>query len=92
MSIAHLPERGVLKVSGEDARRFLDGLVTCDMDAVTPERAAYGALLTPQGKIIVDFFVIGCRTRTAAASCSIARWRWATTWRASSRSTSCAPR
>jgi tRNA-modifying protein YgfZ len=58
MSIAHLHERGVLKLGGDDARGFLDGLVTCDMDAVTPERAGYGALLTPQGKVIVDFLII----------------------------------
>ncbi len=56
-SIAHLPERTVLKLSGADARSFLDNLVTCDMDAVTPNLAGYGALLTPQGKIIADFLI-----------------------------------
>ena len=58
MSIAHLSERAVLKIGGADARTFLDGLVTNDMAGVTPDQAGYGALLTPQGKIIVDFFVI----------------------------------
>jgi hypothetical protein len=58
MSIAHLPERGVVKVAGDDARKFLDGLVTCDLDQVTPERAGYGALLSPQGKIMIDFLIV----------------------------------
>jgi hypothetical protein len=58
MPIVHLAERSLLKVSGPDARKFLDGLVTNDMDAVTPEAAGFGALLTAQGKIISDFFVV----------------------------------
>jgi folate-binding protein YgfZ len=58
MSIAHLIERSVLKVSGPDARGFLDGLITNDLGLVTERQGGYGALLTPQGKIITDFFVI----------------------------------
>jgi tRNA-modifying protein YgfZ len=58
MNIAHLAERGVIRIGGADARSFLDGLVTNDMAAVTPQQAGYGALLTPQGKIISDFFLI----------------------------------
>ena len=44
-------------VTGEDARSFLDGLVTSDMDKVAVDRARYAALLTPQGKILFDFIV-----------------------------------
>jgi tRNA-modifying protein YgfZ len=57
MQAALLPDRGVVKVAGDVARKFLNGLVTSDVDKVSPERAAFGALLTPQGKIIVDFIV-----------------------------------
>lgn len=57
MKTALLPERGVVKVAGEGARKFLDGLVTADLDSVSPGRARYAALLTPQGKIIVDFLI-----------------------------------
>jgi len=57
MQAALLPDRGVVKVAGEDARRFLNGLATNDMDKVAPGRARFAALLTPQGKIIVDFIV-----------------------------------
>lgn len=58
MSIAYLLERCVIRITGEDARKFLDGLVTNDMALVTSEHAGYGGLLTPQGKIITDFFMI----------------------------------
>jgi folate-binding protein YgfZ len=57
MQAALLPERGVVKVAGDDARRFLNGLATNDIGKVTPESACFTALLTPQGKIIVDFIV-----------------------------------
>jgi folate-binding protein YgfZ len=57
MQAALLPERGVLKVTGEDARSFLNGLATNDIGKATPGVACFAALLTPQGKIIVDFFV-----------------------------------
>ncbi|HEY4140658.1 MAG TPA: folate-binding protein YgfZ [Pseudolabrys sp.] len=57
MQAALLPERGVVKVAGEDARGFLNGLATSDIGKVTPGGARFAALLTPQGKIIVDFIV-----------------------------------
>ena len=57
MQAALLPDRGVIKVAGDDARKFLNGLVTCDMGKVSPAAARFGALLTPQGKIIADFII-----------------------------------
>ena len=57
MQAALLPERGVVKVAGAEARHFLNGLATIDINKVTPGAARFGALLTPQGKIIVDFIV-----------------------------------
>lgn len=57
MKAAFLPDRGVVKVSGEDARDFLNGLVTTDVTQLAPGLGRFGALLTPQGKIIVDFLV-----------------------------------
>ena len=57
MKAALLPDRGVVKVAGDDARKFLNGLVTCDIAKVTPAAAGFSALLTPQGKIIVDFIL-----------------------------------
>jgi folate-binding protein YgfZ len=57
MKAAFLPDRGVVKVSGEDARHFLDGLLTTNVDLVRPGLGRFGALLTPQGKIITDFLL-----------------------------------
>jgi tRNA-modifying protein YgfZ len=57
MKAAFLPDRGVVKVSGEDARNFLNGLVTTDLTLLRPGFGRFGALLTPQGKITVDFLV-----------------------------------
>jgi hypothetical protein len=57
MKAALLPDRGVVKVAGDDARHFLNGLISNDMGKVAPGVARFGALLTPQGKIIVDFIV-----------------------------------
>jgi tRNA-modifying protein YgfZ len=57
MQVALLPDRGVVKVAGDDARGFLNGLVTNDMAKVAPGKPRFAALLTPQGKIIIDFIV-----------------------------------
>lgn len=51
---AFLDGRGVIHVTGPDAGRFLDNLLTNDVGRLAPGRAAYAALLTPQGKIIAD--------------------------------------
>jgi folate-binding protein YgfZ len=56
MPIAPLADRAVIAVSGEDAANFLGGLLTCAVDPKGPAR--YGALLTPQGKIIADFLLV----------------------------------
>lgn len=57
MPSVHLADRGVVRVSGEDAKTFLDNLITCDLDRVSEHTARLGALLTPQGKILFDFLV-----------------------------------
>ena len=58
MKAALLPDRGVVKVAGDGARDFLNGLLTADINAVSPAQARFAALLTPQGKIIADFIVV----------------------------------
>ncbi|HXW28820.1 MAG TPA: folate-binding protein [Xanthobacteraceae bacterium] len=57
MKAALLNDRGVIAVTGEDARRLLNGLLTTDITRVAPGTARFAALLTPQGKIAVDGFV-----------------------------------
>ena len=53
-----LSDRAVLRVTGEAARNFLQGLITNHIDKAKPGSAIHTGLLTPQGKIIVDFFVV----------------------------------
>lgn len=50
-------ERSLIAVTGPDARPFLQNLLTQDLDRLGDARAAYAALLTPQGKISADMFV-----------------------------------
>ena len=57
MKAALLPDRGVVKVAGDDARTFLHGLLSADILGLGPGGARFCALLTPQGKIIADFIV-----------------------------------
>jgi tRNA-modifying protein YgfZ len=58
MKAALLPDRGVVKVAGPDARSFLNGLLTADIAQMAPGTPRFAALLTPQGKIIVDCLVV----------------------------------
>jgi hypothetical protein len=51
------PERALIAVTGPDARAFLQGLISNDIEKAAPDRAIYAALLTPQGKYLHDFFV-----------------------------------
>ena len=57
MKAAFLPDRGVVKVTGDTARDFLNGLITTDTARLQPGLGRFGALLTPQGKITVDFLI-----------------------------------
>jgi len=53
-----LPSREVLRVRGADARKYLQGLITNDLSKAQETRAIHTGLLSPQGKILFDFFVV----------------------------------
>jgi len=55
---ALLSDRAVVRVSGPAAHTFLQGLITNDIDKAKPGGAIHAGLLTPQGKILSDFFVV----------------------------------
>jgi tRNA-modifying protein YgfZ len=57
-SIAPLPDRMVVRVAGSAARGFLQGLITNDIDKARHDSAVHAGLLTAQGKILFDFFVV----------------------------------
>jgi len=56
--IALLPDRGVVSVRGEDAAKLLQGIITNDMGLLETQPALHAGLLTPQGKILFEFFVV----------------------------------
>ena len=56
----HATDRAVLRVSGPDARDFLQGLVTNDVRRLDAG-PVYAALLSPQGKYLFDFFLVAGR-------------------------------
>ncbi|MDO8354103.1 MAG: folate-binding protein, partial [Aestuariivirga sp.] len=51
-------ERAVLSLEGAESENFLHNLVTADILGLAEGEARYAALLTPQGKILFDFFVV----------------------------------
>ena len=58
VNAALLPHRSVLEVAGEDRVSFLQGLVTSDVEGLTEGEGRFAGLLSPQGKILFDFFVV----------------------------------
>ncbi len=52
-----LVDRGLIRLAGADARPFLQGLISNDLDLLRPNSALYAALLTPQGKYLFDFLL-----------------------------------
>ena len=57
-NIAVLSDRGVVAVTGEDARKLLQGILTNDMDLLDTRPAMLAALLSAQGKVLFDFLVV----------------------------------
>ena len=54
MAATTLTDRAVVRLSGDDVRGFLQGLVTSDVGAELP---VWAGLLTPQGKCLFDFLI-----------------------------------
>jgi folate-binding protein YgfZ len=57
MRVAHLDDRAIVRIAGPDAATLLQNVVTLDLAGVDRHRIGYGALLTPQGKILWDFIL-----------------------------------
>jgi folate-binding protein YgfZ len=53
-----LKNRGLIHLEGKDRHKFLQDLITNDIEKLTPANPVYACLLTPQGKFLHDFFVI----------------------------------
>jgi hypothetical protein len=57
MPLCHLSDRVILRLSGADARPFLQGLLTQDVEALSPSTPLHAGLLSPQGKALFQLFL-----------------------------------
>lgn len=57
MTVTRLCDRAVLRIAGADARPFLQGLLTNDIDMLAPGHPLYAGLLSPQGKALFDMIL-----------------------------------
>jgi len=53
-----LEDRGLILISGEDAKNFLQNIITNDVEKVSLSASIFSALFTPQGKYLFEFFLI----------------------------------
>ena len=52
-----LEDRGILYINGEDAKEFLQNLISNDIDKINDENSCFTSLLTPQGKFLYEFII-----------------------------------
>ncbi len=67
--ICLLPDRGIIELRGPEAAGFLQGLVTNDVERAAIGEAVFAGLLTPQGKILFDFFIYVQNAETLWLDC-----------------------
>ena len=53
-----LKDRGIIYINGEDAKEFLQNIVTNDINKVNDTFSCFASLLTPQGKYLFDFIIV----------------------------------
>ena len=57
-----LEDRGLISISGDDAKEFLQNITTNDIEKVDQSNSIFSALLSPQGKYLHEFFIIFSNT------------------------------
>lgn len=57
VEVVNLSNRALVHITGEEAEKFLQAVITTDLDKLGPDNLKPGALLAPQGKILFDFLV-----------------------------------
>jgi folate-binding protein YgfZ len=55
--IASLDNRGFVEISGEEAKDFLQNIVTNDIEKITESFTIFSSIFTPQGKYLYEFFI-----------------------------------
>ncbi len=53
-----LDDRAILYISGEDAKEFLQNLISNDINKVSDVNSCFSSLLTPQGKFLYEFIIV----------------------------------
>lgn len=53
-----LEDRGLISISGRDAKEFLQNLISNDINKVNSKETIFSAIFTPQGKYLYEFFVL----------------------------------
>ena len=56
--ISILDDRGLISVSGDDAKDFLQNIISNDITKVSESRTIFSGIFTPQGKYLYEFFVV----------------------------------
>jgi folate-binding protein YgfZ len=69
LTFAPLKSRALIALAGADWRDFLQGLITQDVETLAVGEARFGALLTPQGRLLYDLFVVGRPISEAGDGC-----------------------
>ena len=57
-----LEDRAILYINGEDAKNFLQNLISNDINKVTDSSSSFASLLTPQGKFLYEFLIVKHKT------------------------------
>jgi len=53
-----LDDRAILYINGEDAKEFLQNLISNDINKVSDANSCFSSLLTPQGKFLYEFIIV----------------------------------
>ena len=53
-----LEDRGLISIAGEDAKEFMQNIITNDINKVSASNSIFSGLFTPQGKYLYEFFII----------------------------------
>ena len=56
--IVILEDRGLISISGKDAREYLQNIITNDINKVSEDSSIFSALFNPQGKYLFEFFIM----------------------------------
>ena len=65
--IVILKDRGLISVSGADAKDFLQNILTNDINKVLDSNSIFSAIFTPQGKYLYEFFIVKSNSCTHTA-------------------------